>query len=77
MPEPTNERVIVKDNDIVERQLSFDKTSIEPSAVKDFDAKPTTQRELIAWYMYSWAVSSSFSLSNFAVHSNYIVPLCS
>jgi hypothetical protein len=71
MPEPTNERVIVKDNDIAERQLSFDNTSLEPSAVKDFDAKPTTQRELISWYMYSWAVSSRFSLSSFAVHSNY------
>jgi hypothetical protein len=53
----TNERVIVKENEIVERQLSFDNISVEPSKVRDFDAKPTTRKELIAWYMYSWAVS--------------------
>ncbi|KAI8582825.1 hypothetical protein K450DRAFT_277729 [Umbelopsis ramanniana AG] len=50
-----NERVIVKENDIVERQMSFDNVSMESSKIQDFDAKPTTQRELIAWYMYSWA----------------------
>lgn len=64
MTEPTNERVIVKENDIMERQLSFDNTSIEPSQVKDYDPKATTQRELIAWYMYGWAVSTSFSVSS-------------
>ncbi|KAG2181723.1 hypothetical protein INT44_008538 [Umbelopsis vinacea] len=45
----------MKENDIIERQLSFDNTSVEPSQLKDFDAKPTTRSELIAWYMYAWA----------------------
>ena len=58
----TNERVIVKENEIIERQLSFDNISVEPSKISDFDAKPTTQKELIAWYMYSWAVSISSQL---------------
>jgi hypothetical protein len=53
----TNERIIVKENDIVERQLSFDNVSVEPAQVKDYDAKPTTRKELIAWYQYSLAVS--------------------
>jgi hypothetical protein len=57
-----NERVIVKENEIIERQLSFENISVEPSKVKDFDATPTTRKELIAWYMYSWAVSISSQL---------------
>lgn len=57
-----NERVIVKENDIIERQLSFDNISVEPSKIKDFDAKPTTRKELMAWYMYAWAVSISYQL---------------
>ncbi|KAH8551291.1 autophagy-related protein 22-like protein [Umbelopsis sp. PMI_123] len=60
----TNERIIVKENDIVERQLSFDNVSVEPAQVKDYDAKPTTRKELIAWYQYSlaadgWTAASS------------------